>query len=79
MVAIGIPIGIAIFFGGTAVDDQVALGILIQAADDVEHRGLSAARGAEDGHKLAAAEAQIHPAQRLHFMFTRHIILADAL
>ena len=56
MVAVGVPIGVAVLLGGDAVDDQVAAGVLIQASDDVEQSCLSAARGAENGDEFALAE-----------------------
>ena len=33
--------------GGAAVDDEVAAGVAVQAADDVQGGGLAAARGAQ--------------------------------
>ena len=65
--------------GGGAVDDQITLGVLIQAADDVEHGGLAAAGGAEDGHKLALAELQVDALEGMHGAVAGGIILLDLL
>ena len=46
MVAVGVPITILEILGGLAVNDKVALGILIETADYVEQGRLAAARGA---------------------------------
>ena len=63
MVAISIPIPIFKMLGGTATDDQITTGILIQTTNDIEHGGLTAAGGAEDGYELIPAEAQRNAAQ----------------
>ena len=44
MVSVGIPVRVAVAAGGHSVDDEVARGILIQSADDIQHRGFSASR-----------------------------------
>ena len=58
MIAVSVPIPILKILRGAAVDDQIALGILIKATDDVEHRGFSAPGRAENGHKIAVPEFQ---------------------
>jgi len=60
MVTVRVPIPILKILGGFAVYNKVALGILVQTAYDIEHSGLSAARRAENGHKLTLAELQAY-------------------
>ena len=48
VIAVSIPIPVLKILCGAAVDDQVAFGVLIQTADDIEHRGFPTAGRAED-------------------------------
>ncbi len=52
------------FFGGDPVDDQVAAVVPVQAADDVEHRGLAGTTGAENGNKFIVPQVQTDVVQR---------------
>ena len=79
VVAVGIPVAVAKVLGGFAVDDQVPGGILIQAPDDVQQRGLAAAGVAQDGHKLAFTEFQVHTLQRMDHGVPGDVILLDRL
>ena len=63
VVAVGVPIPVGILLGGAAVDDEVAAGVLVQAADNVQQGGLAASGMAQHRHKLALPEAQAHPPQ----------------
>ena len=58
VVAVGVPVAVGVLFGGDAVDDEVAAVIAVQAADDVQQRGLAGAAGAEDGDEFAVAKVQ---------------------
>ena len=58
---------------------EVALGVLVEAADYVQQRGLSAAARAEYGDKFALAEADADPAQRVDGHVARDIVLANVL
>ena len=56
VVAVAVPVGVGKVLRRLAVDDEIAARIVVETADDVEHRCLAAARMAEDGDKLALAE-----------------------
>ena len=58
VVAVGVPVAVGVLFGGDAVDDEVAAVVAVQAADDVQQRGLAGAAGAEDGDEFAVAKVQ---------------------
>ena len=66
VVAIAVPIPVLVVLGGTAIDDQITVGVLIQTADNIQHGGLAAAGRAQNGHKFTLAELQIHVLQRYH-------------
>ena len=78
MVAVCVPVAILVMLGRGAVDDQVTFGVLIQATDDIQHGGLAAAGGAEDGHKLILAEGQVDPLEGMDNAITGRVILFDA-
>ena len=78
MISVYVPVAILIVLGGRAVDDQIPLGILVKAADDIEHGRFSTAGGAEDGHKLTLAELQINTLERMDNAVARRIVLFDA-
>ena len=56
VVAVGVPVAVAVFLGRDAADDEVARRIMVEPADDIEERGLPAPGGAEDCHELVRAE-----------------------
>ena len=64
VVAVGVPILIFILFGGDAVDDEVARVVVVEAAHDVEQRGLARTGGAEYRHELVVAERHRHVVER---------------
>ena len=66
--------------GGEIVVEEVDLpaGGRVEAAQDVEQRGLAAARRAQDHDELAPAEIQVHGAQRVHFDLAHAIDLGEA-
>ena len=63
VVPVRIPVPVLKGLGGAPVDDEVAVGVLVQAADDVQQGGLAAARRAQDGHKFRAPELDADPFQ----------------
>ena len=79
MVAVAVPISVLKGLGGTAVDDQIALGILIQTANDIEHGGLAAAGRTQDRHKFVLPELQIHTRQGVNNRTSRRVILLNIL
>ena len=60
-------VGVAHLAQVVAVDPHDAGGGRGEAAEDVEQRGLAAARGAHDGHYLAFMDFEVHPAQGRDF------------
>ena len=63
VVAVGVPIAVVVLPGGGAVDDEVARGVPVKAADDVQQRRLAAAGGAEDGDEVILPKLQVNPPQ----------------
>ena len=78
MVAVGIPIAVAILLGGTAVNDQVAAGVLVKSADDVEKRGFSASGRAENRDKLVFPKLNVNAAERVYRGVANGILLCDS-
>ncbi len=68
MVAVGIPIAVAVLLGGDTADDKVPCGIAVQTADNIEQRRFAAAGRPQHRHKLAVAEPQVDTAQCLHVL-----------
>ena len=66
VVAVGVPVPIPERLGGDAADGEVAGGVLIQTADDVEQGCLAAAGMAENGHKFIFPEGNGEAAKRLY-------------
>ena len=56
VVAVSVPVLVAVVPGRAAVYHKVAAGVLVEAADDVQQRRLPAAGGAQHGNKFALAE-----------------------
>ena len=54
-----------------------AVGRAVEAAEDVHHRRLARAAGADDGHELAAAHGELHVAERAHHTGAGVVILGD--
>ena len=77
MVAIGVPVVVGESLCGFSVDEKIAFGVAVEAADDVEHRGFSAARGAENGNKLALAEIDADVIHGADGGISRHIVFDD--
>ena len=77
VVAVGVPVAVLVVLGGAAVDDEVAAGVAVQAADDVQRGGFAAAGGAQDGHELVFPELQVHPPQGLDGVPPQGVLLGD--
>ena len=78
MVAVSVPVPIPEVPGRASVDDEVAPGVLIQSADDVQHGGLSAAGRPQNGDQFALAELQVDALEGVHGVFAGRVILLDA-
>ena len=77
VVAVGIPIAVRVLTGGAAIDDEVAAGVPVQPADDVQRGGLAAAGGAEDGDEFIVPKLQTHPPQGVHRQVAYGVGFAD--
>ena len=77
VIAIGIPVGIAVLLGGATANDQITAGVAVKTANDIQHRGLSAAGGAEDRHEFALTEVDADALQGVNLAITRGIGLHD--
>ena len=77
MVPVGIPVPVLKGLGGPAVDDEVAVGVLVQAADDVQQGGLAAAGGTQNRDKLRAPELDADPFQGMDHGGAHGIIFLD--
>ena len=64
VVAVRIPVTVLVLARGHAVDKQVTAVVMVKAADDVEHGGLTRARRAKHGHELVVAERHRHVVER---------------
>ena len=76
VVAVGVPVAVLVLLGGAPVYDQITVSVLVKAADDVQKRSFTAARGPEYGHKFALAEADAHAAQRVDSHVAGNVVLA---
>ena len=78
MVAIRVPVAVAIALGGATVDDKVAARVLVEPADDVEQRGLAAAGLAENAHELAIAKRDGYALERVNDVLACSVVFGDA-
>ena len=65
MVAVAVPVAVAVFFGRDAVDDQIACVVAVESADDIQQRGLAGAALPQDGDKFVVAQAERNALERL--------------
>ena len=79
VVAVRIPVTVLVPFGGDPVDDQVAAVVPVQAADDVEQRGLAGTRWAQYRHEFAVAQVQADVIQRLLHEIAGLVLLGNRL
>ena len=77
VVAVGVPVPVGVAAGGDAVDDELAAVVAVEAADDVEQRGLARAAGAEDGDKFAVAQVEADPVERCLCQIAGGVFLFD--
>ena len=77
VVAVGVPVPVGVAAGGDAVDDELAAVVAVEAADDVEQRGLARAAGAEDGDKFAVAQVETDPVERCLCQIAGGVFLFD--
>jgi hypothetical protein len=62
----------------STVDHQSAIGVLIQATDNVQHGGFTAAGGAKDRHKLTAPELKVYSPQGFNLTIACRIFFCYA-
>ena len=79
VVAVGVPVSVAVLLCGDTVDEQVACRIAVQTADDVQQRRLAAAGRTENGDKFIVAKAQAHAAECMYALCAAAVILCDCL
>ena len=77
VVAVGIPVAVIVFLCGAAVDDEIAGGVAVEAADDVQQRGLTAAGLAKDCNKLILAEGDVDALERFDLRRAGLVYLGD--
>ena len=77
VVAVGVPVAVVVFLRGAAIDDEVAGGVAVESADDVQQRGLAAAGLSEDRHELILAEGDVDALERLDLRRAGLVYLGD--
>ena len=77
VVAVNVPITVGKVSGGLAVDDKIAGIVLVQAADDIQKGGFSAAGVAQDSNKLVLPEAQVYAFQGVDGKISHSIVFFD--
>ena len=77
VVAVDVPIAVAVLLGGLALNDEVARGVVVEAADDVEEGRLAAAALAEDADELALTELEADPLESGDRAGSHLVILLD--
>ena len=77
VVSVGVPVAVAEVLCGAAVDDEVAGGVFVEAADDVEHGCLAAAGLTEDRDEFALPEREGDSPQRVDDPVPRRVVLDD--
>ena len=75
MISIAVPIGVGEIFGRNAVYHQIAVGVAIQTADDVQKRRFAAARRPQNGNEFVFAEFDVHAPKRVHFPAVADVII----
>ena len=63
MVAVNVPIAVAVGLGASSVDNEITRGVSVKTADDVKKRCLTAAGGTEDRNKLLVTEGNVNAAK----------------
>src|SRR5699024_3543193 len=75
VVAVGVPIAVAEVLGRATAYYEVTACVLVESANDVEHRGLSAAGRTEYRHEFILTEAEADPFQCLHGVVSSRVVL----
>ena len=75
MISVAVPVSILEILGGLSVDVQVARGVPVKAADDVQQSCLAAARLSEYGYELVLTEINADTAERLYGTVADYIVL----
>ena len=78
VIAVRIPVAVGIPLGTDTVDDQIALVITIQTADDVQHGRLAGAALSEDRDKFVITQTQRNALERLLHQISGFIYLSYA-
>ena len=60
VVSVHVPISVAVILSASSVDNQIARGIVVKTAYDVEQRGFSAAGRAEYRHEFILPERKVN-------------------
>lgn len=76
-VAVCVPIDILVDLGRHAVDQQVAGRIAVETADDVEERGLAAARLTQYRNEFRIAEFKVDALERADDAVAHGIVFGD--
>ena len=66
VVTVNVPISIAVELCALAVYNEIARGVVIKTANDIEQRSLSAARCTENRYELVVTERDIYSAERVY-------------
>lgn len=77
VVAVRVPVLVGIFFGTLSIDNQIARGVLVQTADDIQECSLAAARRAEDGYKFIVPECHRQIVDRFDDLIAGIILFND--
>jgi hypothetical protein len=77
VIAVSVPVRVREALCRFVVDDQVPGAVMIQAADDIQKRRLSAAGMAEDSDELALSEFKIDALERMDKRIAGLVILFD--
>ena len=78
VVSVRIPVAVGEFLGRAAVNDKVAVGVLVKTAYDVEHSRLAASGVAEDSNEFAFAKLKVDAFERVHSFVAYGVVLRDA-
>ena len=77
VVAVGVPVAVLEVLGGASANGEVAAGVLIQAADDVQKGGFPTAGMAQDGDEFVFTERDGQAPQGLHLVAALAVGLGD--
>lgn len=73
MISVSIPIAVFKIFCGFSVNYQIAARVVVKPSDNIKQCGFSAARMAENGHKLAFAKLNAHAFKGNHLIVARGV------